>query len=77
MSILGFTRTKPLNLCQRHVNGKHYFERWSDGRAFDGTATIVQPIIAPLYDGKNAREVVQLFFKEGFDKRDSDIVKAY
>ncbi len=63
--------------CQWHVHEKHYLESWSDGRAYDGTATIVQPLIAPLYDGKNAHELVQLFMKESFDKKDYDIVKAY
>ncbi len=63
--------------CSWHVAEKHYLEGWSDARAFDGTATIVQPLIAPLYDGKNAHEVVQLFMKEGFDKKDYDIVKEY
>ena len=37
----------------------------------------MQPLIAPLYDGKNIHEVVQLFFNENFDKKDYDIVKAY
>ncbi len=63
--------------CQWHVAEKHYFEGWSDARAYDGTASIVQPLIAPLYDGKSAHEVVQLFFTENFDKKDHDIVKAY
>src|SRR5207249_5248396 len=31
----------------------------------------------PLYDGKSVHEVVQLFMKENFDKRDYDIVKEY
>ncbi|MCC6824714.1 MAG: TAT-variant-translocated molybdopterin oxidoreductase [Acidobacteria bacterium] len=63
--------------CHWHVNQKHFLEGWSDGRAFDGTATIVQPLIAPLYDGKNAHELVQLCFKADFDKKDYDIVRAY
>ena len=63
--------------CHWHVPEKHYLESWSDARAFDGTATIVQPLIAPLYDGKNAHEVAQLFMKESFDKKDHDIVKEY
>lgn len=63
--------------CHWHIAGKHYLEGWSDARAFDGTASIVQPLIAPLYDGKNVHEVAQLFFRENFDKKDHDIVKAY
>ena len=59
-----------------HVAEKHFLEMWSDTTAYDGTVSIVQPLIAPLYDGKNVHEVVQLFFKENYDKKDYDIVKA-
>ncbi|QYO65747.1 TAT-variant-translocated molybdopterin oxidoreductase [Leptolyngbya sp. 7M] len=64
-------------VCHWHVPAKHYLEMWSDARAFDGTASIVQPLIEPLYSGKSAHEIVQLFFRENFDKRDHDIVKEY
>jgi hypothetical protein len=56
---------------------KHYLESWSDARGFDGTISIVQPLIKPLYDGHNAHELVQLFFRENFDKKDLDIVKEF
>src|SRR3989475_446858 len=36
----------------------HPLEAWSDVRAFDGTVTIVQPLIAPLYGGKSAHELL-------------------
>jgi MoCo/4Fe-4S cofactor protein with predicted Tat translocation signal len=42
-----------------HINGAHYLESWSDTRAYDGTATVVQPMIDPLYGGKSAHEVIQ------------------
>jgi molybdopterin-containing oxidoreductase family iron-sulfur binding subunit len=44
--------------CQWHIPEAHFLEAWSDTRAFDGTATIVQPLIAPLYGGKSAHEVL-------------------
>src|SRR6266508_2416263 len=44
--------------CQWHVAEAHFLEAWSDARAFDGTATVVQPLIAPLYGGKSAHEVL-------------------
>jgi molybdopterin-containing oxidoreductase family iron-sulfur binding subunit len=44
--------------CHWHVPAAHPLEAWSDARAFDGTVTIVQPLIAPLYAGcKSAHEV--------------------
>ena len=47
--------------CHWHVNSTHFLEEWSDARAHDGTASIVQPLIAPLYRGKSFHEVVALF----------------
>ncbi|MBS1811048.1 MAG: TAT-variant-translocated molybdopterin oxidoreductase [Acidobacteria bacterium] len=44
--------------CDWHVNEAHYLESWGDGRAFDGTASIQQPLIAPLHNGKSAIEVL-------------------
>jgi molybdopterin-containing oxidoreductase family iron-sulfur binding subunit len=43
-----------------HLNRAHYLEGWADVRCNDGTASIVQPLIAPLYDGKTDIEVVEL-----------------
>ena len=40
-----------------YMNGTHYLEQWGDVRAFDGTVTLIQPLIAPLYNGKSAYRV--------------------
>ena len=48
-------------LCPWHIPATHYLESWSDARAYDGTAAIVQPLIAPLYDGKTVHEVLSAF----------------
>jgi MoCo/4Fe-4S cofactor protein with predicted Tat translocation signal len=34
-----------------HVPGAHYLESWGDVRASDGTYSVVQPMILPLYNG--------------------------
>jgi molybdopterin-containing oxidoreductase family iron-sulfur binding subunit len=47
--------------CQWHVSESHYLESWSDARAYDGTASIVQPLISPLYYTKSAHDVVAAF----------------
>jgi molybdopterin-containing oxidoreductase family iron-sulfur binding subunit len=41
-----------------HVPATHDLESWGDLRAFDGTASIVQPLIAPLYQGRTITEIV-------------------
>jgi MoCo/4Fe-4S cofactor protein with predicted Tat translocation signal len=44
--------------CHWHIPATHYLESWSDIRAYDGTATILQPLIAPLYSGKSSHEIL-------------------
>jgi MoCo/4Fe-4S cofactor protein with predicted Tat translocation signal len=44
--------------CHWHLPETHYLEAWSDTRAFDGTASIVQPLIEPLYRGRSAHELL-------------------
>jgi molybdopterin-containing oxidoreductase family iron-sulfur binding subunit len=45
-------------LCHWQIPQAHFLEAWSDARAFDGTVSIVQPLIAPLYGGRSAHEVL-------------------
>jgi molybdopterin-containing oxidoreductase family iron-sulfur binding subunit len=48
-------------LCDWHVAESHYLETWGDARAFDGTLSVIQPLIAPLYHTHSAREVLAAF----------------
>jgi len=64
------------DVSQWHIPMAHYLESWSDTRAYDGTVSIVQPLIAPLYDGKTAHEMLALF-SDNYDKKPYDIVKEY
>ncbi len=45
-------------LCHWHLPQTHFLETWQDGRAFDGTVSIGQPLIEPLYP--NARSAAQV-----------------
>jgi len=47
--------------CQWHVSESHYLESWSDARAHDGTASIIQPLISPLYYTKSAHDIAAAF----------------
>ncbi len=59
-----------------HINGAHYLESWGDSRAFDGTAAIQQPLIAPLYEGKTLLEVVAALSGDTTTSG-HDLVKSY
>jgi molybdopterin-containing oxidoreductase family iron-sulfur binding subunit len=48
------------SLCRWYVPEAHDLESWSDVRAFDGTASVVQPAIAPLYGGRSAHEILSI-----------------
>jgi len=72
----GLYQNETAELCQWHVNDAHYLESWGDGRAYDGTASIVQPLIAPLYGGKSAYEIVSLLAGQS-DASTHDVVQAY
>ena len=44
--------------CRWHLSRTHYLESWGDVRAYDGTVSVVQPLIEPLFDGRSALEVL-------------------
>jgi MoCo/4Fe-4S cofactor protein with predicted Tat translocation signal len=48
-------------LCDWHVAESHYLETWGDARAFDGTLSVIQPLIAALYRTHTARELIAAF----------------
>ena len=63
-------------LCHWHVPATHFLETWGDTRSFDGTVTIMQPLIEPLHEGKSAHELLAVF-SDQYDRRPYDIVKGY
>lgn len=56
---LGLHSDETGSLSTWHINKAHYLEMWSDARAYDGTISIIQPMIDPLYGGKSAHDVLQ------------------
>jgi Fe-S-cluster-containing dehydrogenase component len=72
----GLYQNETAELCQWHVNQAHELESWSDTRSYDGTVSIIQPLIAPLYNGKSAHEFVALLSGQT-DATGYDLVRSY
>lgn len=47
-------------LTEWHLPMVHYLESWSDARSVDGNPSVVQPMIAPLFNGRSDVEVMSL-----------------
>jgi len=59
-----------------YIPRSHYLETWGDVRAFDGTVTIMQPMIRPLYQSKSDYELMAALLGQP-DATSHDIVKGY
>ena len=59
-----------------YIPRSHYLEAWGDIRAFDGTVTIMQPMIEPLFQSKSEYELLAALLGEP-DATGHDIVKGY
>ncbi|MGE0887314.1 MAG: TAT-variant-translocated molybdopterin oxidoreductase [Blastocatellales bacterium] len=62
--------------CQWHIAESHYLESWSDARAFDGTVSIIQPLIQPLYQTRSQHELLAAMVGQA-GKITLDILKDY
>ena len=51
-------------LCTWHLPEAHFLETWGDLRSFTGVATIQQPLIEPMFQGRSVLEVLR-FARDG------------
>jgi MoCo/4Fe-4S cofactor protein with predicted Tat translocation signal len=73
---LSLYRDETSELCHWNIPEAHYLEAWSDARSFDGTVTIVQPLIEPLYQNKSAHELLAVFTAK-YDQKPYEIIRDY
>jgi anaerobic selenocysteine-containing dehydrogenase len=64
-------------LCHWHVPSTHYLESWGDARAYDGTLGIIQPLIAPLYQGCHSPYEILGLLGNDPGKSNHDVVRDY
>ncbi|MEO0478157.1 MAG: TAT-variant-translocated molybdopterin oxidoreductase [Planctomycetota bacterium] len=58
-----------------HLPLTHELEEWGDSRAFDGTAAIRQPLIAPLYDACTSMLTALAKLVDGDETEDHKVVR--
>ncbi len=73
---IGLFYNETSQFCQWHVPLAHYLEGWGDARAFDGTVSIIQPLIEPLYQGKTVYELLDALVLKQSTRGSYDIIRA-
>jgi Fe-S-cluster-containing dehydrogenase component/anaerobic selenocysteine-containing dehydrogenase len=72
---IGLHQDETAMACAWHAPLSHALESWGDARALDGTASITQPLIRPLYDTRTRDELLALLADEPVTKG-YDLVRA-
>ncbi|MFN2475130.1 MAG: 4Fe-4S dicluster domain-containing protein [Chthoniobacterales bacterium] len=73
---LGLYDNETAERCLWHVPETHELEEWSDARAIDGTITISQPMIEPLFAGRSRHELLSALLEEP-PATDYDILRSF
>ncbi len=60
-----------------HLPRTHYLETWGDVRAFDGTPSIIQPLIAPLYEACRSDHEMVAVLMDQWGSTGYDLVRSY
>jgi len=71
----GLLRNETAQASRWHVPRTHYLESWGDGRAYDGTLSVIQPLIRPLYDDAHSEVEVLNLLATGVDAAGYDLVR--
>ena len=54
----GMVEDETAKLCSWHLPMAHFLEQFGDGRSFDGTISIIQPLIRPLHAARSLQEIM-------------------
>lgn len=57
---LGRYRDETSEVCTWHLPQAHWLECWGDARAYNGLYSVAQPLLAPLFEGRSAIELIAL-----------------
>ncbi|MGB7256952.1 MAG: TAT-variant-translocated molybdopterin oxidoreductase [Pseudolabrys sp.] len=57
---VGLHADETAQLCQWHLPLSHPLETWSDARAVDGSTSIIQPVVRPLYSSRSPHQIADM-----------------
>ena len=73
---LGLYEDETMLATTWRVPAAHEYESWSDARAYDGTVTILQPQVRPLYGGHSAQQILAVLLG-GLTPDDYQLIRGY
>ncbi len=62
-------------LAEWHIPQSHFLEMWGDTRSANGSASIVQPMIAPLFASYSVARILNILTSGNTEESDHDIVR--
>ena len=74
---LGLHLDETATLSTWHIPEAHYLESWGDARSYDGIISLQQPLLAPLYGGKTALELVGAMLSQQPIRSAYEILRAH
>jgi molybdopterin-containing oxidoreductase family iron-sulfur binding subunit len=57
---LSYDDNETSRACSWHLPRAHDLEAWGDARSWDGTISVAQPLILPMFDGKSVIELLAM-----------------
>jgi molybdopterin-containing oxidoreductase family iron-sulfur binding subunit len=72
----GLYEDETAKVCTTMIPATHPLETWGDARSIDGTVSIVQPLIAPLWGAYTESQVLAAFLDEG-DVSPHELVRRF
>ena len=75
MVAAGTHHDETAQIAHWHLPMSHYLESWGDGRSYDGTLSIIQPLIRPLYDDAHSEIEILNLIATGLDVNGYDLVR--
>jgi len=71
---VGLYDDETAHLCDWHLPMTHDLEAWGDARGFDGTVSMQQPLVAPLFGGVSALEFLAFFNQDSAGNASWDLL---